>query len=100
MNLGYAMFVDGFASGPVGIVEDHFGPVFKRFHEQHEAGEIFEQTVYVRFAALSTSDDLTYVSCCKILRPVHPNTVRATLRKIGLDHLKLDRGYWYEVHGD
>jgi hypothetical protein len=36
----------------------------------------------------------------KIVKKVHPNTVYAVLRRAGFSELRLDKGRWYEVHGD
>lgn len=87
---------------PVVAVEISFGKTFRWTHGPCREGEIvssridFSDTKKERATTESGHSPCSY----KILRKVHPNTVYAELRRVGRAGMRLERGHWYEVHGD
>lgn len=99
MKLGFVALTHG--TDLVGAVQDHFGPAFAQLSGQFSPGEIAahsmdHQHTPSRIVGEGSISPLRF----RIVRKVHPNTVYATLRKIGKAERKLARGNWYEVHSD
>lgn len=102
MRKGYCLFEGpGAGVGKVVAVHDSFGSTFRVFNQPHDAGEILTTHFHCDGSERATRPDEGQADLnVKILGRVHANTVRATLRRIGREHLQLRSGYWHEVHGD
>ena len=97
----YPLFRDPGGKGPVTALQDSFGSQFRRLRYIHTEGEIVSVKLICKDQSpRATAKDSSAEMKFSIIRRVHPDTVYALLRRAGLSTLRLDAGYWYEVHGD
>lgn len=94
------LFRDGYEAGPVVAVQDCFGKCYRRFFRKHQEGEVLASRVMSEHARFTVREDGSSPVHSKVLAAVHHNTIYAVLRRTGNGHLRLDSGYWYEVHSD
>jgi hypothetical protein len=80
-------------------VQDHFGKAFRRLSYLAVAGDVFDVKIFHADPRHAVNGSGNSTLRGRVLAAVHPNTVRAVLRRSNsrFKQNPLARGYWYEV---
>lgn len=84
--------------GAVDAIQHHFGSCYSQFSEVFAPGDIAMFKIQNATGDLiPAGTDRESQTSCRIIAPVHINTVRAAIRRTGAKNLKACPGSWYEI---